>query len=194
MLSAVTDYLRYGAGCLLGVVFAVAAVSKLRSRRAFTEFVASLRPMGLAPAARLPLVAGAVAVAEVAVTVLLAVSLGGPLPENPASTVAALGFAGAVALLAVLTGGVAVALRRGVSAPCRCFGVSAAPLGPIHLARNGILLVVAAVGLISVLASPLGSGEAAGLAIAVPAGLVLGALIVAFDDLWFLLAPPARRQ
>lgn len=114
------------------------------------------------------------AAAEAAVVVLLAV---------PATRTA--GFVAAAALLAVLTAGIAVVLARGTTAPCRCFGASATPLSARHLVRNGVLVVVAVLGLAAP-AGPPGIGPAL---VATLAGAVAGLLVTVADDVVELFAP-----
>jgi hypothetical protein len=177
------DYVVLAARCLVGVVFAVSALSKLRTGRALRDFTASLAQFGVRPGRRRP-VAVAVAGAEAAVPVLLALALAGsPAAGATARAVAAAGFGLAALLLAGFTVAIARAVRRGVRAPCRCFGASATPLGAQHLVRNGLLLAGAAVGLAGVVAGPAGPADLAGAAVAVLAGSVAGALVTAFDDL-----------
>ena len=153
---------------LLLAVFAVSVWSKCRSRAAFTEFAASLVALRLAPGEWARRIAGAVLAAEALTVLLLAAA-----PATP-------GFGAAAALLCVLSGGVLVALRRRVTASCRCFGTSNARLGPAHLVRNLGLLAAAGTGLV---AGPSGAGHLAGLLVAGAAGVVAAALVVTADDL-----------
>ncbi|GAA1556420.1 methylamine utilization protein MauE [Actinomadura kijaniata] len=165
------QYLPAVFACLIGLVFAVSAFTKLRDRAGFTRSVPDLVPA--LPARLLGPLAHTVIALEAAVPVLLAV---------PATRI--LGFGVALVLLAAFTVAIAGALRRGRRAPCRCFGASAAPLGPRHLVRNGVLLAAASAGALA----PGGAAPAAGLAVAAAAGLVAGLLIVSFDDLVDLFA------
>ncbi|MGK5556157.1 MauE/DoxX family redox-associated membrane protein [Actinomadura kijaniata] len=165
------QYLPAGCACLIGLVFAVSAFTKLRDRAGFVRSVPDLAPA--LPARLLGPLAHSVIVLEAAVPVLLAV---------PATRT--LGFGVALVLLTAFTVAIAGALRRGRRAPCRCFGASAAPLGPRHLARNGVLLTAAATGAVT----PGDATSTAGLAVAAAAGLVTGLLIVSFDDLVDLFA------
>jgi len=115
---------------LLAVVFVVAGISKLAdrggSRRALVEFGVPEKLAGPG-AVVLPL-------AELVVAALLL----------PART-AAVGAAGALALLSVFTVAIAVNLLRGRTPDCHCFGaVHSEPAGPKTLARNAALAGVAA--------------------------------------------------
>lgn len=162
-------YLVLVASSTLWVVFAVSAVSKLRNRTAYAAFAASTRrllPAGSPAAARV--VATLVAGAEVAVVLALPV-----LP--------AVGLALAAILLSAFSVAIGVAVRRGVTAPCRCFGASSRPLGASQAARNAVLALLALSG-----AALGGSGyrgvTPAGVAIAVFGAVVLALLTIFFDD------------
>ncbi|MYW05913.1 MauE/DoxX family redox-associated membrane protein [Streptomyces sp. SID3343] len=170
------DYVQLGCACLIGLVFAVSAGTKLRDLRGFVDSVPELVPMR---SALVRPVAAAVLGLEVLVPVTVAV---------PALRV--YGFAVALALLVAFTWAISTALRRGRRAPCRCFGASQAPLGPRQLVRNGVLSAVAALGLVTSVAATSGDGlpPIAGSAVAAVAGLVGAVLIVSFDDLVDLFA------
>ena len=155
----------------LAIVFAVAAVAKLadraNTRRAVEDF-------GV-PARAAPAVAVVLPVAELAVAVLLLV---------PGT--ARWGALGAVVLLLAFTAVVAAALARGNRVDCNCFGqLGARPVGPATLARNGALLVVAALvlalGWDTAGPSPVGwvSDLGAAGALALGLGVALAALVVA---------------
>lgn len=172
----------FGARVVLATVFLVSAAAKLRSVAAFEAFGLQLRdwtgwpqPLGLAAAV-------ALVTAEVAVPVLLA-----------APSTAMAGLTLSATLLAVFSAGIATALRRGISSPCRCFGSSAAPLSTRHLVRNGVLLSIT----LGVL--PWAAGTAspnphpAGLLIAGTAGLVAAGLLIRIDDLVGLSRPASPR-
>ncbi|MFB9236646.1 MauE/DoxX family redox-associated membrane protein [Plantactinospora siamensis] len=171
---------------LLALVFLAAVVGKLRSRAAFAGFVGSVEAFGLLPRRRVRPVAGLAVAVEAAVVPLLAVPAAAPA-----------GYAAAAALLAVLTGAILAALRRGRRPACHCFGTAGAPIGPRHVVRNVLLFLVAAAGLA---ASPMaGAGPPAGAAgrlLALAAAAPLAALVVRLDDLAALFAPapsaPAR--
>lgn len=164
------EYVRIACACLVGVVFAITAVSKLRDfdgfRRSLPQLVPVRRPL-LRP------LAVVVVVLEALVPVLVAV---------PALTL--YGLALACALLVTFTVAIALALNRGQRAPCRCFGTSAAPLGARHLVRNSLLIIATALGGLL----PAGSPALAGVAVAAAAGLVCAILIASFDDIVDLFA------
>ncbi|MCX4774949.1 MULTISPECIES: MauE/DoxX family redox-associated membrane protein [unclassified Streptomyces] len=172
------DYLTVGLRGLVGVVFLVSFISKVRSRDAFRTFGAFLRDLRLLPTPLVRPVALGIAVAECAVCGLLAA----PFPAP-----AAAGFTIAVALLTVFTAGIALLLRRGVRAPCQCFGESAVPIGLRHVVRNVLLAVLAGVGLSTAFAA--GPPQVGGAVVATLAGLLLGGLTVSLDDLVELFQP-----
>nr|BFE60911.1 methylamine utilization protein MauE [Dactylosporangium thailandense] len=165
-------YVEVAARLLVATVFVVALAGKVGSRRAYTAFADSLRQMRVVPPRLVaPAAAGSVA-AEVAVVALLLV---------PARWAAVAGFVIAAGLLAVFAGAIALSLRTGSRAPCRCFGASTTPLGRGHIVRNAVLVAIALAGL---------AAAAGGSAIAVPgaivaggAGLVVGIVVTAYDDI-----------
>lgn len=175
-------YLLLFAQCLIGLTFVLSAAGKLRGGREFRAFQESLRGMALVPGTLVRPVAAAVVVAEAAVPVLLL-----PLPGSPFTTA---GFLLGGALLAAFTVAVALVLRRGTQAECRCFGGTAAtPFRPRHLVRNAVLIAVAAAGGYAAWAGAAPTGRAA--VLAVPLG-ALAALVVAYLDDLVALVGPAR--
>nr|WP_087887329.1 MauE/DoxX family redox-associated membrane protein [Streptomyces alboflavus] len=145
---------------------------------AFAAFLASVRSLRVVPPALVRPVAVTVIAGEAAVCVLLAA------PARGATTA---GLLVAAALLAAFTVGIAAALRRGVTAPCRCFGASSTPLGTLHLVRNTVLCALALAG---ALAAPTAeSAPPGGALVAGGAGLVAGALVTQLDHLLALFRP-----
>jgi hypothetical protein len=174
------SYIEVFGRCLIGVVFLVSAVSKLRGSRQFREFAASLTAMRLLPSRLVTPVAAVVAATELAVPVLLA-----PLPVPG---LAAAGFAIAALLLAGFAVAIVVVLRRGVQASCRCFGGSgAAPFGRHHVVRNAVLTLIAGLGVYASLGQP--TVDLQVLALAGPLGLVGALVTVRLDDLVDLFSP-----
>ncbi|GAA0240390.1 MauE/DoxX family redox-associated membrane protein [Cryptosporangium japonicum] len=170
----------------LVVVFGVSAVGKARSRAALRGFTASLRGWRVVPA---PLV-GPVAVGVVGLEATIVVgALAALVVPGAAWRPLAVGTLGlAVLLLASLSVGIALALRRGPGATCACFGATERPLTPGHLVRDVVLAGVGATGL----ALAFGAGdtvEPAGVALAVFAGAVAGLLVARLDDLIDLFSP-----
>jgi len=166
-------YLAIGARALLTVVFLVSASSKLRSGAAYADFAASVRAFRLLPERAVGPVAALVTAVECCVPVLVWV---------PATAVA--GTLLAVVLLAFLTLAVWLVVRRGSRPVCRCFGPSGQPIGVIHVARNLVLLAVAAVSLAG------GAVSAAGGLVAVSAGVVGALTVVKLDGIGFLFTRP----
>jgi len=159
---------------VLAVVLGTAAVSKLRGPAALREFRDSLVGMRLVPRRAAGPVAAAVGLGEAVVAVALCVPV-----------TAGAGLVAAGIELAVLTAGVGLVVRRGSALPCRCFGPARRPLGRLHLVRNGALLAVAALGLVS--RQPVPEGPA--VVIGVAAGVVVGVIGVAAEGLVELFAP-----
>ncbi len=125
MTGSISGVAAIAAALVLALVFAVAAVAKLRDRAATATDFASL---GLP---RPELWATAVPVMELATAAVLVV---------------APGWGGVVsfALLSAFTTNLALVLRSGRVASCACFGGSSAtPVSARHLIRNGVLLVLA---------------------------------------------------
>jgi hypothetical protein len=165
-------------------VFLVAALTKVRSRAsrdAFLSAVAALVPAA-APGPLGVLVVGI----ELAVAVLVAL----PWTVIP-------GLALAAGTLIVFGIAVWSALRRGVTVPCRCFGWSDAPVSRTHLVRNGVLVAIAATGLVARQAATAVGGaavagaaapHAAGVAVSLAAAFVLVVVVTSLDDLaWLFL-------
>jgi Methylamine utilisation protein MauE len=165
------EYVGVGFASLIGWVFLASAISKLRH---FGEFTRSLPALAPVRAGQVRPLAMTVVATEAAVPVLLLI---------PAAIF--YGFALAGALLAAFTAAIGTALKRGRRAPCQCFGASSTPLGPGHLVRNSILLISTLAGGLALDAQP---QQAAGLVVAIAAGLVGAILIVAIDDIAFLFA------
>jgi hypothetical protein len=165
------EYVGVGFASLIGWVFLASAISKLRH---FGEFTRSLPALAPVRAGQVRPLAMTVVATEAAVPVLLLI---------PAAIF--YGFALAGALLAAFTAAIVTALKRGRRAPCQCFGASSTPLGPSHLVRNSILLISTLAGGLALDAQP---QQAAGLVVAIAAGLVGAILIVAMDDIAFLFA------
>ncbi|MFF8957136.1 MauE/DoxX family redox-associated membrane protein [Streptomyces sp. NPDC014894] len=165
---------------LLFGVFLAALVGKVRGRAAFREFAASIVALRLLPARASRAVAIAVTAAEAVIAALLVPNATAPL-----------GLALAVLLLLAFTAGIVLALRRGRSAPCRCFGASVTPLGPVHVVRNLLLAAAGVAGLTAAVAGAAGGlpPHAAGGAVASVAALVILLLVVRLDDLVALFAP-----
>jgi hypothetical protein len=179
------------------VTYGMSAAAKLRNGQAYRAFRAGLGATALVSRPLTGLVAAVLSAAEVAVAALCATALVMTFlsrpgaPAEPALTGAAL--AGAAALTTVLTAGVAVAVRRGVVAPCACFGSGGrSPLSGVHLARNACLLAVLVAGAASVGLEPgTPSPAAAAAVLAAAAGGVSALLLTRLDDLTALFRTAA---
>ena len=173
-----------GASVLCGLVLLVSLVSKVRSRKDYAEFVASVPAFGI-PARWTRWFAAATVAAEFGITALL-------LPGAVLAAVGAgrwfavAGLVLAAGLFGVLTAAVWRAVARRSGAVCRCFGPARAVLAHRHVVRNALLLLAAALGALS--PDAVDSVATAGLAAAV--GAVGAVLVIRFDDLAELFAGP----
>lgn len=168
-------YLAAACQGLLIAVLAVSAASKVRRRADFRDFVASLRRTGLLQPSAARVVALMVVSTEGSAALLLLL----PGTRRPGFVVAGL-------LLAVLTAGVAVIVRRGKRVTCRCFGASGAPLQIRHVIRNATLTGAAVVGVIA--GAPTFNAVAV---VVVLIGVVCAAPVILLDDLTELFRPPS---
>ncbi|MGW4638167.1 MauE/DoxX family redox-associated membrane protein [Sphaerisporangium sp. NPDC004334] len=175
------QYVAIGIRCLIGTVFLVSSFSKVKGRDAFDAFVVSVRDMETLPSRLVRPVAFIVVCAEFSVCVTLA---------TPGPWIVITGFAIAVGLLAAFAVGIALAVRGGVRAHCRCFGASVTPLGLRHVVRNVVLLSVAAIGAVTTLSD--GAVDGGGAVVALFAGLVLGGMVTVLDDVVELFRPHHR--
>jgi methylamine utilization protein MauE len=166
-------YLELCCRTLLVVVFAVAAYGKAT---AFADFTGSLRGLPMLPDVLLPALAVAVLAGETAIVVLLALPHGGTV----GATVAGLTLF-AFGALAVFSA------RRKLGIRCRCFGTNAGELGTSQAVRNAVLVAIAVAA--GYAARTAGHGVATADVAAASFGVVLGCLIVRWDDLAFLFTP-----
>ncbi|CCH28381.1 MauE/DoxX family redox-associated membrane protein [Actinosynnema sp. NPDC047251] len=159
----------------LGLVFLVSVFGKVRGRSNFADFV---RATGeLAPALPRTPAAVAVVAGEVAVVLLLC------------SPWAAVGMVLATGLLMVFTAAVAMAIARGRRVRCQCFGESSAPVGLPQVVRNALLITVAVVGWWGGTGATGVPPDAAGTALALAAGAVVGGIVLLTDDVVSLFRP-----
>jgi hypothetical protein len=98
----------------------------------------------------------------------------------------------AAALLAVLTGGIVLALRRGADVSCACFGAGDRPLSRRHLARNGVLFLIAVGGVGVADHVPRDAAEPLAVLLAGLVGAVVALVLIRLEDLVELFAPAAR--
>ncbi|MCP2250094.1 hypothetical protein LX86_008884 [Lentzea aerocolonigenes] len=167
---------------LCGLVLVVSAVSKVRSRTDYAEFVASVPAFGI-PARWTRLFAVATVVAEFVIAVLLLAS------AIVGTWSAVAGLVLATGLFGVLTAAVWRAVAQRSGAVCRCFGRTSTKLTHRHVVRNAALLGIAVLGLGSFFVNA--EVTTAALALAVVVGAIGAVLVVRFDDLADLVAGPA---
>ncbi|MDO3703192.1 hypothetical protein Q3W71_16085 [Micromonospora sp. C28SCA-DRY-2] len=196
------SYVSVGLLAVLWWVFAASSWSKARSRTALRAFADSLRPLPLLPARLVDPVAVLVTIAELGLVLgigwsVLAVATGWPAARPGATLVLVL----TLLLLAVLTTGVVLAVRRDTGARCACFGATQQPLGRRHVVRNALLLAVTGAALVTVLVARTHPLAAAGVLVGVATGSVGALILIRLDDLLELFLPtpstslaPARRR
>ncbi|MEU6064886.1 MauE/DoxX family redox-associated membrane protein [Streptomyces sp. NPDC047082] len=166
---------------LIATVFLAAAVGKVRSRRSFAAFTASLGRLDVLPGAVTRATAVAVVVAEWLVCSLVLM---------PWTRLAGVGLALAAALLVVFSITITCVVARGTRAVCRCFGSgSRDPLGVRHIVRNVLLAGVAACAAGMSLLREAAPVEPWALALSALAGLLVGGCVAAFDMIVELFRP-----
>jgi hypothetical protein len=166
-------YLVLTCRCLLGVVFAVSAASKLRPA-GFADFTRTVRAVVPGWSRWAGPIAAAVAAGEAMVVAGLFL---------PSTTPYGFGLAGL--LLAAFVFAIVHTLRRGAAVRCRCFGSSGTPLGYPHVVRNALLIAVAVAGLLGT-AVTAGTGLAVPLpaaAVSVAGGVVAAAVLIRLDEI-----------
>lgn len=169
-------YVVFFARCTLLLVFVAALGGKLRSRAAWSSFVAATGTLLSVGRTRV-LWAVAAVLTEGAVAVCL-------LLNDTAYSGLFLALAGLALFLVVVLSGVV----RGVETACNCFGAAGSSLSWTHVWRNLMLVVVAAAGCGAATASRTPS-MFVGTAYATPIVLsfIAAALFVIWDDMTFLL-------
>jgi methylamine utilization protein MauE len=171
-------YLILTCDALIALVFTVSAGQKLRGRAAFDRHArATLTMLDAVVPGRRP---GRVALRRLA-AVLIAAELAVPVLIVSVWP-ARVGQALAVLLLVAFSTGILASLARGLRVPCSCFGSSDTPLGPAHLARNGLLLVAAIVGVVNG-TGPVAKAAVSGTVITIVAASAAAALLIRLDDL-----------
>jgi hypothetical protein len=163
---------------LLGVVFAVSVVTKVWSKAAWQSYRSWLGGLPLRPL-RLPGAPMAIEFAECAVVLLVA--------YPPA---AAAGLVVALTVCLALTIGLSVAVRRGASQPCHCFGQSSEPLGRQHVLRNALLAICALTGVLTAGAAGTHVPATAQAGLPVIGGLAAAVIIIFFGDIAALVTSP----
>jgi len=172
-------------------VFGASAAGKLGGRAAYRRYRSGMADTTLIGSRLIGPVSALLVAAEVLIATgaLIAVAmLAARVPAGP-GTALGVSVAGLL-LITVLTAGVAVTVRRSTGAGCACFGgTPTRPLGRLHLIRNGVLCLAAALGVVAAATSG-PSGRAADLVAVLP-GAVLAVLIARAEDVADLFATPA---
>jgi hypothetical protein len=163
---------------MLAIVFGSAAVAKLSSRRAFTEFARSLDDITWLRGRAKGAAAVAVPVTELATLALVV---------WPVTVM--WGFAAAAIVLGAFTMVAVMAVRHGSGLRCKCFGAAGGQIGPAQIVRNVALIGVSVTGLCI---APVSHGgiSAAGVVLACGLALMAAAAVVRWDDLASLVRTP----
>lgn len=172
------EYVDIGCRFAIASVFIASAITKLGTAP-FAAFVRSMRKMAVVPRAVERPTAYLVVGAEIAIPLLLAV---------PTRITGTAGFGVGFALLGAFIIGIGSSLRHGDRTPCRCFGKSTVPLGPRHIGRNLGLMALCLAGGIATLSTPAAMDWGL-FGVAAVAGLVVGGLVIVFDDIAELFWP-----
>ena len=169
-----TAYTSLALRVFVGLVFAASACTKLATLSRFNAFASWMDTLPIPGTSHSKLIAALVAACEGMIVVFVAI---------PATS--AIGLIIAAGLLCSFVVLVVRLIRRGVSTPCRCFGSSASPLSVRHVVRDLLLLSGALLGLLNVTATlpPLDVG----LIVSVFAGTAAALVVVAWDDVMFLI-------
>ena len=177
-MSDVTSYLTVGCQAVIAVTFGTSTAAKVTGRAAYADFQHWLSASAGVPSRLAAPVAVVAVAAEAATAVAMVIP---PLVRA--------GFVAAMVLLIAFTASVRSMIRRRVKVPCRCFGAGRHPPGAAHLSRNLTLLVVAAGGLVTAIASagpaPLGSAWV----LAATAGVAGALLLINLEEIITLARP-----
>jgi uncharacterized membrane protein len=171
-------YLVIGARAMLFVIFAASAISKVRSRTAFAEFADSLAGFGIRDARLQARTGGMVITAEAAAAAAVAL---------PFTVIWGLMAGGLI--IAIFTAQASIARRHGLRPVCNCFGASKSTLGARHAVRNGLIIAVAATGLLAEFASGRSHLAVGPVVLAIGIAVIAGTAVIVWDDLATLLLP-----
>ncbi|MEU8251407.1 MauE/DoxX family redox-associated membrane protein [Nonomuraea sp. NPDC048916] len=176
------EYVALACRCLIGAVFLISAVSKVRDRSSREAFARTLS--ALVPAV------GSVRLGYLVVAVELLIAIAVALPVT-----AVWGLGAAAGALMAFSAALWLALRRSVTVSCGCFGWSDTPVSRVHLVRNAVLVASALAGATTHVVAGDTTLLPGGVVVAVGAALVVFIGVVFTDDLASLFAPaspPAR--
>jgi hypothetical protein len=160
-------------------IFVVSLASKIRSRTAYATFRMSVIEWRVLSRRRSAAAAVGAVAGEAGGVLLLA------LPWTVWS-----GFVLAGVVLTAFTVGISLALPRGRTALCRCFGASTTPLGMAQVVRNLVLLAVCVTGIVGANVSIGPPRSLAASAVALSAAAAAALFMVRLDDVIALAVPP----
>ncbi len=169
-------YLTLACSVVVGVVFASSAASKLRSASSLEGFIDGVGELTGSPPSRAWWL-GRVVIAD---ELLIAVLTGLPQAGAIGPLLADLTTAAFTAAIIRVT-----AARTGATSSCHCFVTSRGPVGWRHVVRNLLLMAVATCAAAGRAGSRALAPGARPLeaAVAVSAALVVGAIVLFWDDL-----------
>ncbi|GAA1892017.1 MauE/DoxX family redox-associated membrane protein [Asanoa iriomotensis] len=179
---------------LLGTVFAVSAVAKLRDGTAFRRFAEQVLALRIHNRAALVWAHRAVTLGTLSGELAVAVLLLAPVvvPTLPRWSVGA-GYTLAVVLLLAFTAALWLAVRRGVRAGCGCFGRAETPAGMWQVGRNAVLVAIAAIGLLTGSVNSVATPRAgADVVVDVVIGVALAIVVMSLHELTSLFRPGTR--
>ncbi|MEO3748741.1 MauE/DoxX family redox-associated membrane protein [Plantactinospora sp. B5E13] len=173
-----TGYLVLVARFLVGAVLAVSIATKVGGRTAFPDFLGWLRELTVVPHRYVRTVGVAMLTTETAALVLL-VPTATSVAGLTLAAVTIAGFAGSIAWLS----------RRGVSVPCRCFGVSTRPMGRAEVIRNVLLSLLAGAAAVAAPAARQPELAQPETLLAALFGGAVALFVIRLDDVLELFAP-----
>ncbi|MBC6461736.1 MauE/DoxX family redox-associated membrane protein [Actinomadura sp. HBU206391] len=173
------EYVALAGRCVIGSVFLIAAVGKLRDRSSRDGFHSAVS--AVVPGVRFARLGLVVLAVEFTVAILVV----------PAAT-AGWGLGMAAGTLLAFSVALWSVLRRGVPVSCHCFGRSAMPVSRAHVLRNTVLLAIAVAGSIAHADAADVALHPGGAVIAVTGALVVIIGVLFTDDLASLFAPTSR--
>jgi hypothetical protein len=168
-------------------VLGVSLAGKLRSRARLVAFRDGLVELRLVARRRAWVVAVVATSGEGLVLALLVV---------PGTVL--VGLAGASALFAGFAAALRVAVSRGTTSGCHCFGPGSAPVSRRHVVRAAFLCALSLAGTVAGVVAPPGGyldqSAPALLAVAAGAGLVVLALVLLDDVVWLFAGRTTSRR
>lgn len=172
-------YVDYATRAAIATVFVVAASSKGRNGEAFSRFARSISLLGAAYQTHARVLALTIVTGEAIVPLLIL----SPMTSS-------IGYALCIFLLSMFSIATARAVAARLHVPCRCFGADGSVLSLRHVARNGLIVLVALLVLLLRSSLHQSPGSGPGVLLAIGAGIFIGVCLVNWDELVFLAERP----